>query len=616
MRYAEFSFENFKGIEEMTVKLDGHVTTLIGLNESGKTTILEAIFCFSYGAENLEALNPGMASLRNPEQWIPIAKRANFNEPVTISAVVDLSEEDRRELTRFMRREHRLTLHNLPVRVEIKERYFFSNSRHTDTKRFWTFDLQGVRGQQRNPRVYRSTTPEWRAAVRWLIGRLPRIWYFPNFLFELPERFDLSVSAAAQNEERDRDKFYRSTFEQVLEQLGYGANLDTHVVERLQSTERADRRSLDAVLLDMGRRITTTIFEGWDRIFGRPPAAQEVELQAEMDEFNKPYLELRIKGPDGYYDLSERSLGFRWFFMFLLMTSFQGEASNDAKPLFLLDEPASNLHSSAQAELLKSFERLLDRCVLIYTTHSHHLINVKWLDSALVVKNAALGSLDFSDYMTSRMGARTAITAERYRRFVTNHPEQTSYFQPVLDLLDYKPSTLEPVPDVVLVEGKTDFFLLRYFLDVLCVPGRLHAVPGGGAGTLDPLIRLYIGWAKPFLVLLDGDSEGKKQRERYDREFGALLRDRCLLLGDVCSEAAVTEIENLLTSQDIDLLIASVFRDDATRPGRKKALHQAVRELYARRETILISDESRARVKALVAAIDARLRAQGSDGDA
>jgi len=26
------------------------VTTLIGLNESGKTTILEAIFCFSYGA--------------------------------------------------------------------------------------------------------------------------------------------------------------------------------------------------------------------------------------------------------------------------------------------------------------------------------------------------------------------------------------------------------------------------------------------------------------------------------------------------------------------------------------------------------------------------------------
>ncbi len=73
----------------------------------------------------------------------------------------------------------------------------------------------------------------------------------------------------------------------------------------------------------MGRVITTTIFEGWDRIFGRRPAAQEVELEANTTT-REPYLELRIKGPDGYYDLSERSLGFRWFFMFLLMTSFHG----------------------------------------------------------------------------------------------------------------------------------------------------------------------------------------------------------------------------------------------------------------------------------------------------
>jgi AAA15 family ATPase/GTPase len=46
VRYTEFRFKNFKGIESMTLKLAGPVTTLIGLNESGKTTILEAIFCF------------------------------------------------------------------------------------------------------------------------------------------------------------------------------------------------------------------------------------------------------------------------------------------------------------------------------------------------------------------------------------------------------------------------------------------------------------------------------------------------------------------------------------------------------------------------------------------
>ena len=90
--------------------------------------------------------------------------------------------------------------------------------------------------------------------------------------------------------------------------------------------------------------------------------------------------------------------------MFLLMTSFHGLDDDGPKSLFLLDEPASNLHSTAQAELLKSFRSLVEKCDLVYTTHSHHLIDVRWLDGAYVVKNAALGSLDFADYVTQRMG--------------------------------------------------------------------------------------------------------------------------------------------------------------------------------------------------------------------
>src|SRR5205823_6246914 len=134
---------------------------------------------------------------------------------------------------------------------------------------------------------------------------------------ELPERFSLAAQdVVAGDEQQAKNQFYRSTFERILAQLGSGANLQTHIVERLGSTERADRRSLGSLLLDMSRLITTTIFEGWDRIFGGRPAGQEVELEADTDAA-EPYLALQIRGPDGYYDLSERSLGFRWFFMFL-----------------------------------------------------------------------------------------------------------------------------------------------------------------------------------------------------------------------------------------------------------------------------------------------------------
>lgn len=46
MRYKSFHIENFKGIKSATINLKTHEVTsvaLIGLNESGKTTILQAI---------------------------------------------------------------------------------------------------------------------------------------------------------------------------------------------------------------------------------------------------------------------------------------------------------------------------------------------------------------------------------------------------------------------------------------------------------------------------------------------------------------------------------------------------------------------------------------------
>jgi ABC-type Mn2+/Zn2+ transport system ATPase subunit len=114
VQYKQFDFKNFKGIQSLTLPINEGVTTLIGLNESGKTTILEALYCFSYGAEKLEAINPGMSSLRNPEGWIPISQRANFNDAITITAIVTLDEEDKLDLWEYAAQEHALKLTGVP----------------------------------------------------------------------------------------------------------------------------------------------------------------------------------------------------------------------------------------------------------------------------------------------------------------------------------------------------------------------------------------------------------------------------------------------------------------------------------------------------------------------
>src|ERR1700681_3524516 len=98
MHFTHFTVKNFKGIEEarldLLAKPHSRVHTLIGLNESGKTTLLEAINLIEY-RDRLDALNlPGYISY-DPHELIPISKRSNFNGENPLEAVVKLDPGDR-----------------------------------------------------------------------------------------------------------------------------------------------------------------------------------------------------------------------------------------------------------------------------------------------------------------------------------------------------------------------------------------------------------------------------------------------------------------------------------------------------------------------------------------
>jgi hypothetical protein len=159
-----------------------------------------------YGAEDLDVINPEMASLRVPDQWIPISKRANFNDTIEICATVELANDDRAALRSLMRRSFDLRPADVPKSIEICEKHVFENSRFKETRRTWRIGLRGTKGKQRIPREYGAKTDEWQSAVAHPRGKLPRIWYFPNFLFELPERFALAaVLLDGDDEGKNRD---------------------------------------------------------------------------------------------------------------------------------------------------------------------------------------------------------------------------------------------------------------------------------------------------------------------------------------------------------------------------------------------------------------------------
>ncbi len=607
MKYTFFEIFNFKGIKHVRLDFDAHprsnIYTLVGLNESGKTTVLEAIDYLGAQSDEVKTLtSPGFSSpsdsSKDPRDLIPMGQRDNFNGDIAIEAGFEFDEADNRKLKQFLESELNCELAEDVTTFMVKKKFTFENSEPQKAGASSGWTLQ--------PKIQRfTTTPktnkrrlskkietlgdesnirnkvEWLKVVAFVKMLLPSVVYFPNFLFDFPDKIYLEDSSTFAPDEQNKYLTYRTILQDVLDSRGTGMTLSKHVVERAQSDDRRVTEALESVLLKMEGDITRTVFENWDKIFARKVGDKRITISWGKDDIGW-FLQLRLKDRTNIYKISERSLGFRWFFAFMLLTQYRGFRKNaPANVLFLLDEPASNLHPSAQSQLLKSFGKM-PNCSIVYTTHSHHLINPAWLESTFVVKNAGLDYDSDQDYSAND----TDITLERYRAFADNHPNQRTYFQPVLDVLDYRMSELENVPDVAMIEGKNDFHTLKLLHKLLGRKDQVNLMPGAGAGNLADVIRLYIGWGRDFIVLLDSDAAGVKERKRYEELFGASVDGRLFSLADANPEWTKS-LESLFDEAD-RLATQQMIHPEDTK-FKKTHFNRAIQEIFLTDRKIKLS---------------------------
>lgn len=581
MKFIYFKFENFKGIDSQIIDLskntESQVFTLVGLNESGKTTILEAINYFVYKKEKLNVLELDNYEISDIHDLIPINKRDNFNGKIVIEAGLEFESEDIAEIRKVFR-ENKIFLTKSPKIISFSQTYFFENSEFKKEKslRNWGYDFIGTTDKGRKEKKLNNTQA--RLVNEIIKERIPSILYFPNFLFEFPERIYLDESV-----DDPKYKFYQIIIQDVLDSLDNDTNISDHLIKRIVSDEGNDKRNLNSLLGKMQKKLSEVIFTKWNQIFNKEISKSEIVLETGKD-LKGSYIEFNIKDDVDTYRIVERSLGFRWFFVYILLTQFRGFRKKNNNALFLFDEPASNLHPSAQVELLKSFEKLPR---VIYTTHSHYLINPKWLENTFVIKNEAI---DYDDEIKYN-AKNTNIIINRYREFAVKYPNQTNYFQPILEVLDYKPSSLELVPDVVFTEGKNDFYTLNYIQKIILNYQEnecLKFIPGTSASNLETLISLYLGWGRNFLILLDSDDEGIKQKERYIKNFGHSVLNSIFTYEDVNSCFGKIGMEKLFTETDKLTIQKKYYPSE--QQFKKKVFNSSIQELHLNSQKIDLED--------------------------
>lgn len=595
MKFTQFKIKNYKGIENISINLDkspdANIYTLVGLNESGKTTILEAINFFNPSLSPLQL--PG-TTITDYNSLIPISKRDNFNEDVYIEATLKLDEADLNKINEFVE-EHTEFKYVKPLNEIVHHHYYkFENSKYKKSDLRWTgFDgCLKTSTTEEFIRIAKHNNKSNILLADFCKTLTPSILYFPNFLFDFPSKIYLEK----EGELNSKDNFYLELVQDILFSLENNHEIKIHIIDRAKSKEENDRRNLESLIKKINKKVSDIVFGAWNRIFKRELRDTRVVIKCDVDEAGLTFLEFGIESEDGIYKINERSLGFRWFFTFLLFTQFRPFRKNSPQNIiFLFDEPASNLHSSAQSQLLKSFEDLIQNCKIIYTTHSHHLINPLWLESTYVVKNEGL-QLETPEIYNVR---KTIITIEPYREFVIRHPYHTAYFQPILDVLDYSPSNLENLPSCVFLEGKNDFYTLAFFNDVIFNNEfKINLSPSTGSSNLDTLISLYIGWGRNFIALLDSDKEGEGQKARYLDKFGPIIENKIFTLNDIDSLWNKHSTEKLFKKSESLTFLQTCYPESAK--FNKIHFNRAIQEHLINRRYFDFSDDTKVNMKKIL----------------
>lgn len=596
MKYEKFILKNFRGIKAVEIDLKhDNVVTLVGLNESGKTTILLGIYYFYL-------LTKGWKP--SEQEWNQLRpKGVDFTGNIVLQAVAVLDEEDKQKIRDFWKAKGRTELLEIPDSYTLGYTAKFNLHKYQGTSETGTFEIAVASSKGKQPKNWKvlrnSDSDTWQELAGFVDETLlPEILFYEDFVFQIPEyiQFTIGATPSAKPTEGEASPLIASASQQdskrniewqsVLDDVLKAVNPEfSSFQEAVVNIWRTDRDLADNLIQRAKGVLNKKITDAWKQLFHQESAKlhfKEIDLRCEQSG-EAIHVSFKVVTDGGaVFSINERSKGCKWFFSFLLFTEFRKERSKNI--LFLLDEPASNLHSTAQIKIVDALAQLSEHAKVIYATHSHHLINLRWLRGAYVVVNEGLSADVLMGDMTAE-DESAKISAAKYFSYAAHDgaQEKMSYFQPILDRLDYKPSPVEPIPSIVITEGRDDWYAINLLAKEKL--DGLNLYPGEGTDNLGSIIRLYLSWGRPFLVLLDGDKAGDGAKRNYLKEIGPALEGKIFTLKDILNING--PIESLISEPDKKLLIEEGMDTETwiavqANPNRKKyILNQSIIKISA-----------------------------------
>lgn len=556
----------YKCIEtEQSFDVEDDVTVLVGMNESGKTSILEALAKTQY-FENDEKFTFNMI------HDFPRKQKKSVDKTGEIPGAVKLEYQVDNNVLHEIYKE----LGIKPLNNKFSVTYYYDNHRTWELSWINTLEfmkekivslefenqdlsssLQNVSNKSQfkkvlenknemgyseddikkldSLKVFFKDTNSWEKSpidefvvFEYLIPNLPKFMYYDDY-YSLPSRVSLT-----KLEENFTDSA-KKTAKALLEL----ADIDIETLTKSDNFEEfiAELEATEAI-------ISAELFKYW-KTNKNLKILFKIDKKEENDGYNNTrivdrILEIRVQNQRTGVSLplENRSKGFNWFFSFLVWF-MKIQENRDTTYILLLDEPGLNLHAKAQNDLLKFIFDLSNDYQIIYTTHSPFMIETDKLNKVRTVFEKKDGTI-ISDSVQEKDPN-------------TLFPLQAALGYDLAQNLFVSKKNL-------LVEGISDLTYLSIISTILEAHGReglnseVMIVPVGGADKVATFISLLRGNKLELVCLLDTFTDQSAQSRLNNMVAKQIIKENNILFYHDVIQSDYADIEDLFLKSDyVDL---------------------------------------------------------------
>ena len=530
MRIARFEIRNYRAIDSIDIDMNYSINPIIGVNESGKTSVLKAILCID---KKRDKLNKG----NHLEYQNKYSTKPTYGSQVSAEIYLDNSEIE--NLIKSLKLS--TDSNDFKIVNKFNKKSLFKISRLLSHANY-PYDFE-------DPNLTENTRSK---IAKHLVSQLPYILYFDDFSDRVPNEIVFPEDYQETGKlTRNKLREWQDIIEEIFRRANpEGLENDETPLQAYMNIEDKDRK--DDVLSDIEDELNTEIISEWKRIkkSGKAFADDSEKLNLVLQNDGKRFLfKVRDKSNQDKrrtFTIGERSKGFQWFFNYMIKLKYNPNYKKKLEnSIFLLDEPGSYLHSAAQTELLNELNRVSDKNIIVYCTHSQYLLNPS------VIK---LGSIKIAEKKKSK------ITLTGYGSY--GGTKDKNALSPIYQALQLNFAN-DYLGRLVIVEGITDYYLFNIIQKhSKLIDKDVKFIPGAGAAQSSTLISLALPFSDDFVVMLDNDKAGIKAYKRYLKEFGDHIERKLYLYNESSPNFL---LEDFLSSSDQNNLLKITNTTDLKR---------------------------------------------------